>query len=116
MAPIPKPMSERFDEKISPCPNTGCWWFDGNPDTNGYGRFRIGGKGSKLDMAHRVSYELHKGKIPDGKLVLHTCDNRLCVNPDHLYAGTYQDNAIDAVSRGRMKGLFQDGYDPRRGF
>jgi len=74
----------------------GCWEWRGARQPNGYGRLCIGGK--KL-LAHRLSYELNIGPVPDGLLVLHTCDNKPCVRPDHLYAGTRQDNARDVFER-----------------
>lgn len=79
-----------------------CWIWTGKSLTgNGYGRIQVGGKGSKHAIAHRVSYEIHKGKIPGSMVVMHTCDNRLCVNPDHLVVGTLSDNTMDAVAKGR---------------
>lgn len=67
-------------------------------DRDGYGEFRLNGKTKK---AHRVSYELYKEKIPFGLWILHTCDVRNCVNPEHLYAGTAKDNQRDCINRGR---------------
>ena len=65
---------------------------------NGYGRFRVG---AKMIRSHRVSYEIHRGPIPDGLHVLHECDNPTCVNPDHLWLGTNQDNIDDKMAKGR---------------
>jgi len=64
----------------------------------GYGRF---GVGAKMIRSHRVSYEIHRGPIPDGLCVLHECDNPTCVNPQHLFVGTHQDNADDKMAKGR---------------
>lgn len=73
----------------------GCWEWFGARDTNGYGKYGI-------TWAHRAAYEFANGTIPKDLIVLHSCDNRRCVRPDHLSLGTYKDNAADAVSRGRL--------------
>ncbi len=75
-----------------------CWLWTGAMLKTGYGSIRIDGKAMR---AHRVAYELEKGEIPDGMLLRHTCDNRECVNPDHLIPGTSKDNTNDALVRGR---------------
>lgn len=73
-----------------------CWnWTKGT--SRGYGIFFAG----KMIKAHRYSYLLHKGAIPKKMIICHKCDNPLCVNPEHLYAGTYKDNAQDRERRGR---------------
>lgn len=90
---------QRFDAKWEPEPNSGCWlWTAGVLVCGGYGAFRAGGK---LVRAHRVSYELNVGPIPDGALMLHSCDNPVCINPRHLRPGTYSENLQDCISRGR---------------
>ena len=89
---------ERFEAHISPEPMSGCWLWTGTESRHGYGQIRI--NGSPM-LAHRLSYELHKEPIPEGLSVLHHCDNRLCVSPDHLYAGTTADNIHDMLNRGR---------------
>lgn len=71
-----------------------CWPWRGPLSPNGYGRYRKTG-------AHRVSYALIKGPVPDDVLIRHSCDNRPCCNPHHLLSGTHQDNASDAVERRR---------------
>ena len=80
-----------------------CWLWLGSVDGFGYGMLArpIGCNGSKMLRAHRVSYELFKGPIPVGKLVLHTCDNPTCVAPSHLFLGTIQDNMDDRERKGR---------------
>jgi HNH endonuclease len=65
---------------------------------NGYGRFRVNGI---LDYAHRYSWKIYKGSIPQGMNVLHHCDNPSCVNPDHLFLGTQSENLHDMVAKGR---------------
>ena len=92
------PVDVRFWRFVEPC--EGCWEWKGNRNTTGYGQIRVGRKGPSY-LAHRISYELHKGPIPDGKIVRHICDNPSCVNPDHLEVGTHKDNAQDCIDRGR---------------
>ncbi len=79
----------------------GCWdWRGSKKKKLPYGMMTIRGKEY---MAHRVSYMIHIGEIPEGRVVLHKCDNPPCSNPDHLYVGTYQDNQDDKRERGRCK-------------
>lgn len=71
-------------------------------DRRGYPQIVLSDSGRKNRRAHRVSYELHKGKIPKGKCVCHTCDHPWCIEPDHLFDGTCADNSADCVSKGRQ--------------
>lgn len=91
-------VKERFDDKWTPEPNSGCWLWTACGDKDGYGFLRVANKNVK---AHRLSYELHKGPIPPDLMVLHKCDTPACVNPDHLYLGNNSANQIDAARRGR---------------
>lgn len=81
-----------------------CWNWIGVLAGGGYGRLRFEGKNI---AAHRLSYKLFKGEIGENLFVCHSCDNKKCLNPDHLWIGTLQDNVNDAVKKGRvnMKGV-----------
>ena len=79
-----------------------CWNWKGGRSGNGYGYFSE--EWNHQVRAHRFSYELHKGKIPEGMVLCHACDNKICVNPEHLWVGTSGDNTRDAVKKGLMGG------------
>jgi hypothetical protein len=89
-----------YDERAIKTGNDKCWRWKGAVCGGGYGLigFRRNGKATHV-RAHRLSYELHKGKIPSQLHVLHKCDNKICSNPSHLYLGTQKQNAKDAMER-----------------
>lgn len=91
-------MLQRFEEKYIKRNSKLCWEWTATTMNNGYGHFWYN---KKLTLAHRVSYQFYIGQIPNGICVLHKCDNRKCVNPNHLFLGTYQDNATDRKNKGR---------------
>jgi hypothetical protein len=91
-----KTLVEKFMEKVVKI--DGCWVWGGSRSFDGYGHIMVGRK-SKL--AHRISYELFIGPIPEGHYVCHKCDHPYCVNPDHLFSGTASDNMADKVKKGR---------------
>lgn len=93
---------------------SGCWEWVGSK-RNGYGRIIVGSRtdGTRRSMsAHRVSYELKYGEIPEGMEVCHKCDNPCCVNPDHLFLGTRKDNIDDRERKGRNV-IFTGEEQPR---
>lgn len=90
--------ADRFYSNIGEVTESGCWLWKGTPDSSGYGRILVGKVRTK---AHRYSYTLHVGPIPDSAYICHRCDVPACVNPEHLFAGTQQDNVDDCVQKGR---------------
>jgi hypothetical protein len=80
----------------------GCWKWTGKKDAFGYGVVQLGRELPRTG-AHRVSWELNYGEIPNGLHVLHKCDNPECTNPEHLFVGTALDNVRDAQRKGRLK-------------
>lgn len=100
------PAEERFWRYVVRGPDGECWLWQGVKSRHGYGTIHIGGRGGYRTNAHRLSWEIHNGALPrsDGvtDVILHTCDNRLCVNPAHLRRGTQAENMRDMVLKGRM--------------
>lgn len=87
----------RIYAKVRQCPDTGCFLWEGGL-RRGYGRIRVAGVD---DSVHRILYSLFKGGIPKSLLLCHTCDTRNCVNIEHLFVGTHQDNMRDMMAKGR---------------
>lgn len=91
---------DRFWRNVSKS-ESGCWNWTASVDRSGHGQFGLNGK---LMLVHRFSFALHNGVIPEGKIIRHKCDNRRCVNPDHLVAGTIWENNQDRVIRRHVVG------------
>lgn len=100
----------RFDARYRVTEN-GCWIWTGAKERWGYGRFYINGRS---DGAHRASWMLHRGPIPDGLLVCHTCDTPACVNPEHLFCGTHADNNSDRSLKLRSHAPYGKGGRSRK--
>ena len=91
-----RPSNRRFWAKVRR--TNGCWLWLASKDSKGYGTFRIAGE---TVSAHRLAWFWKNGSIPNGQSVLHSCDNRACVRPSHLFLGTHQDNMEDMKNKGR---------------
>ena len=94
-------LSARFWPKVDKAGPDDCWeWNASRQGTGAYGRIGVNGK---VELAHRISYELMHGPIPDGLFVMHRCDNPPCVNPAHLSLGTRRDNMEDSMDKNRRR-------------
>ena len=99
-------LAERFWKFVDKRDDDSCWPWLGGIKSTGRGNFFANGK---IIQAHRMMWILKYGEIPDGMLVCHTCDNGSCVNPNHLFLGTYSDNAKDMVAKHRHPWLLRRG-------
>jgi hypothetical protein len=97
--PLPRPLTERFWEKVDIGSIDDCWEWKACTYHNGYGKFAL--TRSKPVYAHRLAFEITNGSIPTGLYICHTCDNPRCCNPHHLFAGTQTDNMQDCKRKGR---------------
>lgn len=95
-----KTTQERFWDGVVVGQPSECWEWSKFKGATGYGVVRI--DSHKTMLAHRYSFVIHKGEIPSDKIVMHSCDNRRCVNPSHLSLGTNQDNMNDRNTKGRQ--------------
>ena len=105
-------MSVWAEARSIPVTETGCWLWLGAEKGNGYGNVREGGRNT---TAHRRAWEEQNGPVPEGLHICHKCDTRLCVNHDHLFAGTRNDNMADCVAKNRQakgKALPQSKLSP----
>lgn len=102
MIPIPADpkLLDALLSRVERIPIAGCWIYTGASNPEGYGRISIK---CRLYYAHRLSYTLHKGPIPEGLVVCHRCDTPSCCNPEHLFAGTQSENLYDASRKERIK-------------
>lgn len=110
--PAPCPPFKRLLSGYAENQTTGCWEWTGHKYRNGYGVLKVFGRDA---LAHRFSYELHKGPIGEGMQILHACDNKGCINPGHLRQGTHAENMAEAKERGLMKSKLKGRPSPIKG-
>ena len=106
-----KELSTRFWEKVDRSGE--CWEWTAYRQPFGHGLLGRGGRGNGMALAHRVSWELHYGSVPEGMNVCHRCDNPACVRPEHLFLGSQADNLADMRQKGRAKGAPRGHEHPK---
>ena len=100
MPKLNKTIEERIKDNIA-INESGCWLFQGKSTTaSGH---KLMGVNGKAQYVHRTSYEVFVAPIPKGMVIMHSCDNPSCCNPEHLKAGTHKENSQDALRKGRLK-------------
>ena len=104
---IDKKIIARFESKIIKEDHTSCWNWGAGCSGDGYGAFSYKGK---TERAHRISWMLYNGDIPEGLLICHKCDNPKCVNPNHLLVGTQSENIIDMNNKNRGNQLMGENH------
>lgn len=108
---LPSNFTARFWSKVSISSPSECWLWNGAKSGavggKNYGHILLNGH---MTRAHRISYYIQNGVIPDGGVICHSCDNTLCVNPSHLWLGTQRDNMRDMISKGRNNIVMPNTY------
>lgn len=101
---FPEIIVRRFWDKVEPDESTGCMLWGGARTATGYGRYSVKDENGEYTnyRAHRFSWIITNGDIPRNRELCHTCDVRLCVNPEHLFIGTHRENMMDAKAKGRL--------------
>jgi len=99
-----RPFETRFWEKVNVGGEDDCWEWTGAKTRTGYGQISRGRRGEGMEYAHRASWQIHNGPIPEGMDVCHKCDNPSCVNPRHLFVAPRWKNVRDMIAKGRQSG------------